>query len=84
MEVKLLRVIEKHQILMLAVHKQIRLKEAAKQLGLPLYHTKRLVGELREARGDFSCLLFQHQHPAWKRLPQQARNAVVALKEERP
>jgi transposase InsO family protein len=84
MEVKSLRVIEKHQILMLAAYKQIRLKEAAKQLGLPLCHTKRLAGELREAGGDFSCLLFQRQHPAWNRLPQQARNTVVALKEERP
>lgn len=84
MEVKLLKVIERYQILMLAVHKQVKLKEAAKQLGLSLRHTKRLAGELREARGDFTCLLFQRQHPAWNRLPQQVRNAVVALKEERP
>lgn len=81
---KLLRVIERHQIVMLAVHKQIKLKEAAKQLGLSLRHTKRLARELREARGDFTCLLFQRRHPAWNRLPQQVRKAVTALKEERP
>ena len=84
MEVKLLRVVERHQILMLAVHKQIKLKEAAKQLGLSLRHTNRLARELREAGGDFTCLLFQRQHPAWNMLPQQVRNAVIALKEERP
>ena len=84
MEGKLLKVLERHQVLMLAVHKQIKLKEAAKQLGLSLRHTKRLARGLRDARGDFTCLLFQRQHPSWNRLPQQVRNAVIALKEERP
>jgi len=57
MGVKLVRVIWSHQIRMLAMHRQTKLREAAKQLGLSLHHTKRLAKELRGARGDFSCLL---------------------------
>ena len=84
MEVKLLKVIERHQILMLAVHKQISVNEAARRGGLSLRHTKRLVKKLRTAKGDLSCLLFQRRHPAWNKFPQSVRDAVIALKEERP
>ena len=48
MEVKLLEVIGRHQILMLAVHKQISLREAASPVEVSLHHTKRLVKKLRE------------------------------------
>jgi hypothetical protein len=40
MEEKLLKVIEKHQILMLAVNKQMGVREAATCVGLSLRHTK--------------------------------------------
>lgn len=84
MEVKLLKVLERHQILMLAQHRQIGQKEAAEKLGLSLSHTKLLIRELRKAGGDITCLCYQRCHRAWNRLPQQGRDAVVALKEERP
>jgi len=84
MEVKLLKVIERYQILMLALHKQISQREAVEELALSLSHTKLLIRKLKEAEGDTHCLLYQRQHPAWNRLPQQVRNAVIVLKEERP
>ena len=84
MEVKLLKVIERHQILMLALRKQISQIKAAEELGLSLSHTKLLMRKLKKAEGDIHCLLYQRHHSAWNRLPQQVRDAVVALKEERP
>ena len=84
MEVKLLKVVERHQILVLALNKQISQKEGAKRLKLSLSHTKLLLRKPREASGDIRCLLYQRQHPAWNRLPQQVRNAVIVLKEEKP
>lgn len=84
MEVRLLKVIERHQILMLALHKQISQRKAAEELRLSLSHTKLLIRRLKEAEGDIHCLLYQRRHPAWNRLSQQVRNAVIALKEERP
>ena len=84
MEGKLLKVLERYQILMLTLHRQISQKEAARRLGLSLSHTKLLIRELRKARGDITCLSYQRCHPAWNRLPQQVRGVVIALKEERP
>ena len=49
MVVKLLKVIGRHQILMLAVHKQISLREAARWVGLSLRHTKRLVKKIKRS-----------------------------------
>ncbi len=84
MEVKLLKVIDRHQVLMLAINKQLSQKEAAKRLRLSLSHTKLLIRKLKEAKGDIHCLLYQRRHPAWNKFPQNVRNAVIALKEERP
>ncbi len=83
MEAKLLKVIKRHQILMLAINRQISQRKAAEELGLSLSHTKLLLRRLRGAGGDIHCLLYQRRHPAWNRLPQQVRNAVIALKEEK-
>ena len=83
MEVKLLKVIERHQILMLALHKQISQRKAAEELGLSLSHTKLLMRKIRRAEGGIHCLLYQRHHPAWNRLPQQVRDEVVVVKEER-
>lgn len=75
-EVGLLRVIEKHQFLMSAVHKQIRLKEVARLWGLSPHYTKLPycpARELRVAGEDFTCLLLQRRHPLWNGLPQEVR-----------
>lgn len=84
MEVKLLKVIKRHQVLMLAVNKQISQRKAVAELGLSLPHTKLLIRKLKEAEGDIHCLLYQRQHPAWNKFPRNVRNAVIALKEEGP
>ncbi|MCL6579921.1 MAG: hypothetical protein K6T73_11205 [Candidatus Bathyarchaeota archaeon] len=84
MEVKLLKVIQRHQALMLAVNRQISQRKAAEELGLSLSHTKLLIGKLKRAKGDIRCLVYQRRHPAWNKLPQNVRNAVIMLKEERP
>ena len=84
MEEKLLKVIERHQILMLAVNKQMGIREAATCVGLSLCYIKRLVKKLRKAQGDFRTLLFQRQHPAWNKFPRDIKNAIVMFKEERP
>ncbi len=83
MEVKLLKVIERHQILILAWHKQISQRKAAEELDLSLSHTKLLMRKLKKAEGDIHCFLYQRHHSAWNRLPQPVRDAVVALKEQR-
>ena len=46
MEVKILKVIERHQILMLALRKQISQIKAAEELGLSPSHTKLLIFSL--------------------------------------
>jgi hypothetical protein len=84
MEEKLLKVIKKHQILMLGVNKQMGVREAATCVRLSLRHTKRLVKKLRKAQRDFRTLLCQRQHPAWNKFPRDIRNVIVMLKEERP
>ncbi len=52
MEVKLLKVIRRHQILMLAWHKQISQRKAAEELGLSLSHTKLLIRKFKEAKEE--------------------------------
>ncbi len=52
MEVKILKVIERHQILMLALRKQISQIKAAEELGLSLSHTKLLMRKLKKAEGE--------------------------------
>ena len=49
MEVKILKVIERHQILMLALRKQVSQIKAAEELGLSLSHTKLLMRKLKKA-----------------------------------
>jgi len=84
MEVKLLKVIERYQVPMLALRGQVSQGGAAERLGLSLSHTKLLLRRLREGRGNIDCLFYQRHHPAWNKLPQQTRQAVVAFKEARP
>ncbi len=59
MEVKLLKVIERHQILMLALRKQISQIKAAEELGLSLSRTKLLMRKLKKAEGDIHCFLYR-------------------------
>ena len=69
MEVKILKVIERHQILMLALRKQISQIKAAEELGLSLSHTKLLTRKLKKAEGDIHCFLYRRHHSAWNRPP---------------
>lgn len=59
MEVKILKVIERHQILMLALRKQISQIKAAEELGLSLSHTKLLMRKLKKTEGDIHCFLYR-------------------------
>lgn len=64
MEVKLPKAMQRHQILMLAMHKQISQRKVAEGLGPSLCHIKLLVSKPKEAEGDIHGLLYQRRHPA--------------------
>jgi len=78
----LLKVLERHKILILALERKITQKEAARELGLSLSQTKRLSRRLKEAGGNLNCLFYQRTHPAPNRLPEDIRGKVIALKRE--
>ena len=77
---EVLKVLKRHQMLILARQRRITQREAACELGLSLSHTKRLFSRLREAGGDVDCLSYHRNHPAWNRTPEDIRERVVALK----
>jgi transposase InsO family protein len=78
----LLKVLERHKMLTLALERKITQKESARELGLSLSHTKRLSRRLKEAGGNINCLFYHRTHPAPNRLPEEVRDKVIALKRE--
>ena len=79
---EVLKVLERHKMLTLALERKITQKEAARELGLSLSHTKRLSRRLKEAEGNLDCLFYWRSHPAPNRLPEGIRDKVIALKRE--
>lgn len=79
---EVLKVLERHKILSLAMQRQITQKEAAQELHLSLSHTKKLIKRLKEGGGGYESLFYRRIHPAPNKLPESIRDKVVALKRE--
>ena len=77
-----LKVLERHKMLTLALEREITQAEAARELRLSLPHTKKLIKRLKETGGSYEALLYRRHHPAPNRLPEDIRGKVVALKRE--
>lgn len=77
-----LKVLERHKMLTLALEREITQAEAARELRLSLPHTKKLIKRLKETGGSYEALLYRRNHPAPNRLPEDIRGKVVALKRE--
>lgn len=77
-----LKVLRRHQILTLAMERQITRGEAAQELGISLPHAKKLLKRLREAAGNPNCLFYHRTHPPPNKLPENIRDKVIALKRE--
>jgi len=77
-----LKVLERHKVLTLAREKRLTQRQAARELGLSLSHTKRLLRRLKAAVGDPRCLDFQRRHPAPNRIAEAVREKVAALKRQ--
>lgn len=75
--------LQRHQMLTLAIEKKITQKQAAKELGLSLSHTKRLIRRLKENERDPHCLDYQRKHPAPNKTSEEIREKAVALKIQR-
>jgi transposase len=77
---ELLKALERHKMLTLALERKITQKEAAREFGLSLSHTKRLFRRFKEAAGNISWLFYHRTHPAPNRLPEEIRDKAIALK----
>lgn len=79
---EVLKVLERHKMLTLVLERKVTQRDAARELGISLSHTKRLARRLKKAKGEIDCLFYQRTHPAPNRLPEEIRDEVVALKRE--
>ena len=77
-----LKVLERRKMLTIALEREIRQAEAAREIRLSLSHTKKLIKRLKQAGGSYEALLYRRNHPAPNRLPEDIRGKVVALKRE--
>lgn len=75
-----LKVLERHKMLTLTLERKITQAEAARELGLSLSHTKKLIKRLKEAGGSYESLFYRRTHPAPNRLPEDIREKVIELK----
>ncbi|MGQ9546013.1 MAG: hypothetical protein ACUVTR_02460 [Dehalococcoidia bacterium] len=79
---EVLKVLERHKMLTLVLERKVTQRDATRELGISLSHTKRLARRLKKAKGEIDCVLYQRTHPAPNRLPQEIRDEVVALRRE--
>jgi hypothetical protein len=77
-----LKVLERYKVLTLVQERRITQRQAAQELSLSLFHTKRLLRKLKRASGNPRCLDYQRAHPAANRTAEEVRGQVVILKRQ--